>query len=820
MTMSSSSIREQIAHILQDGKLYEVRALHVPTDKGARRFTGVFDNLDALAEGAAEMDRRGAYGVYFTPNPLNPALVQITNEMEPATRGGAISDSQVLQPEWFLVDIDPDRPTGVSATKDEKDQAAKLAVAVRKFLDGRGWPAPILADSGNGYHLLYRAPGLDPAMNRRCLQALDMLFSGYFAAKVDTAVHNPSRIFKVYGTWARKGTSTDERPHRRASIVEAPGSSETPLEAFTALAALVPDKKHGTDQKAPVGALDAWIAKHFGDNIVGPKPWDNGGRKWQFKVCPWDADHTDGSAYIVQFRNNGVVAGCHHESCEGAKTNAKGVQLGWKLLQAQVGDPFMGNQDHRAVLSGSSLDAPNLTDLGNAKRLVKAYVGDVIYVAEWGGWLFYDGRRWRQDVGEVEITRRAKTMAQGVYAAASIETDEKFASVLKAHARSMESAKGIGNMIRLARTEPQIAVYADRLDSDPWALNLRNGTLDLRTGKFKRHDRSDYHTKMSQVEYDPDVECPLWDEFLHTAMLEDESTVEFIHRYFGYCLTGSVAEQVFLFMEGKGGDGKTTLTNVLSYIMGEYAIAAAPGLLVAKKSDAHPTEQADLRGVRLAVAGEVEKGSAFAEAQIKYLTGSEKIRARKMRQDFEEFDPTHKFVLSANYRPRIKGSDEGIWRRVLRLYWARSIPAEERDPFFEDKLKAEAPGILNRLVEGCLQWQRVGLQPPEAVRMASQEYREEMDELGEFLDDCCVLGVSEVVPKRELYATYKSWMEDLGNRPLSYRAFGQKMSENGYPTQPRKITHGGKTKSARCCIGLSLRRDNVVQMNIRTGRGR
>jgi putative DNA primase/helicase len=157
-------------------------------------------------------------------------------------------------------------------------------------------------------------------------------------------------------------------------------------------------------------------------------------------------------------------------------------------------------------------------------------------------------------------------------------------------------------------------------------------------------------------------------------------------------------------MEGTGQNGKSTALLILMYIMGDYAIQGAPGLLLAKKGESHPTEVADLEGVRFVANAEVEKGKPFAETLIKQLTGSDRIRARRMRQDFYEFDPTHKLIIAANHRPIIKGNDEGIWRRVLRLPWARKI--RDKDPFFLDKLKAEAPGILKRLVDGCQDWQQ------------------------------------------------------------------------------------------------------------------
>ena len=446
-----------------------------------------------------------------------------------------------------------------------------------------------------------------------------------------------------------------------------------------------------------------------------------------------------------------------------------------------------------------------MTDLGNAKRLVRAYQHEILFCPNHGTWYLYDGVRWLRDL-DGGIHRRAKTAVSTIFAEAEVEADDVKRREVRKHAIRSESSRALNAMVSVASTESGIAVLSERLDADPWVLNVSNGTLDLRTGKLSDHDRTDYITKTSPIEWSADSTCPLWDKFILEAMEDDEEVVEFLHRFFGYCLTGLVSEQVLLFMEGTGCNGKTTALLLLMHVLGDYAIQGAPGLLMAKHNESHPTEVADLEGSRFVANAEVEKGKPFAESLIKQLTGSDPVRARRMRQDFYQFMPTHKLCIAANHRPIIKGNDEGIWRRVIRIPWNRKIPDSEKDPFFVDKLKKEAPGILCRLMEGCLQWQKIGLKPPEKVTLATAEYREEMDVLADYMEERCVIGKGQRVIKKQLYLDYVEWCEDMRQRPQNYSLFNRQLSERDFRTKITSTTIGGHKKSIRVWQRIGLKR--------------
>jgi putative DNA primase/helicase len=258
----------------------------------------------------------------------------------------------------------------------------------------------------------------------------------------------------------------------------------------------------------------------------------------------------------------------------------------------------------------------------------------------------------------------------------------------------------------------------------------------------------------------------------------------------GYALTGSVSEQVLPVLYGTGANGKSTVLNALLTALGDYGMQAAPDLLVAKRGS-HPTELADLFGMRFVASIEVEDGSRLAESLVKQLTGGDRIKARRMRQDFWEFEPTHKVLMACNHKPQVRGTDNAIWRRLRLLPFTETIPPAEQDRDLPEKLRFELPGILAWAVEGCLEWRREGLQAPEEVRQATGAYRAEMDVLGAFLRECCELGAEHNEAAKDLYAAYIRWCDDGGERPETKRKFGSRLTERGSFERYRGGSDGG-----------------------------
>jgi putative DNA primase/helicase len=264
-----------------------------------------------------------------------------------------------------------------------------------------------------------------------------------------------------------------------------------------------------------------------------------------------------------------------------------------------------------------------------------------------------------------------------------------------------------------------------------------------------------------------------------------------VQKSLGYASTGLTTEQVLFFLYGSGANGKTTLLDAVMYALGDYAGKADRDLLTAREGAVHPTNVADLMGRRLVVCSETNEGTRLDEAKLKDLVGESRLKARFMRQDFFEFNATHKVFLYSNHKPMVRGTDFGFWRRMRLVPFVETIGDEEKDRDLPAKLQAEADGILAWLVEGCGLWRGEGLGTPDEVAKATEEYRQEMDSIGAFLSECCEVNTSLQAAARDLYGAYTGYCEDVGEKPLSQKRLGAQLRERGLVSH--RDSYSGRT---------------------------
>lgn len=420
------------------------------------------------------------------------------------------------------------------------------------------------------------------------------------------------------------------------------------------------------------------------------------------------------------------------------------------------------------------------TDLGNGQRLAKRHRTDLRYSHPWKKWLIWDRKRWKlDDVGG--IASRAKATVRGIYTEAAKCEDDGIRKALVEHARKSEKRASIAAMIDMARSEAGIPILPDLLDKNPWLLNCKNGTIDLQTGELQKHSQADYITKICPTAFHPKAGCPRWLKFLDQIFAGDEDLIRFLQRLAGYCLTGSTADHILPVFWGKGSNGKSTFIGALMDVMGpDFAMKAPRDMLMIRRGEHHPTELTDLFGKRFVAAVETAEGQRLDEALIKELTGGDPIRARRMKEDYWQFAPTHKLLLCTNHAPDIRDTTHSTWRRVKLVPFNVVIVDAEQDRDLPRKLKAEVAGILAWAVEGCLAWQDGGLAEPEAVKLATSAYRSEQDLIGVFLADCCTVETAAAIRSKDLYEAYQKWGEETGEKPVGTRRFGRTMTERGF----------------------------------------
>jgi putative DNA primase/helicase len=423
-------------------------------------------------------------------------------------------------------------------------------------------------------------------------------------------------------------------------------------------------------------------------------------------------------------------------------------------------------------------DLPSHTDLGNAQRLVAAEGNNIRYCYKNNSWFIWDDRMWSKDESG-EIHRVAKRTVKAMLHEAA-DLDDEHSKILVTHEQRSESEGRLNAMVSLARSEPGVFVRLVDFDADPMLFNCLNATIDLSTAKPREHCRADLISKIAPVEYESTAECPTWRDFLHTVTDGDTELAEYLQRCVGYSLTGQTREHALFLLYGTGANGKSTFLEALRHVFGDYSQTADFGSFLFSNGQSVRNDLAKLNGARFVTANESDSGKRLDETVVKQMTGGDTVTARFLYGEHFEFTPQFKLWLGTNHKPTIRGQDEGVWRRIRLIPFTVSIPRYKQDHTLKDKLKLEAPGILNWALEGLAQWQANGLQEPVIVKNATKEYRADQDVIGHFLDARCTKEAGLESPARELYQAYKQWAEQTGEWVLNERVFSNVLAERGF----------------------------------------
>jgi putative DNA primase/helicase len=432
--------------------------------------------------------------------------------------------------------------------------------------------------------------------------------------------------------------------------------------------------------------------------------------------------------------------------------------------------------------------APAFSEEALALTFANLHAKDLRYVAIWNKWLGWDGHQWK-----VLEKREAFTIARGICREAAAQINKPNP------AKTIASAKTRAAVVSLAGEDRRLAASSDQWDTDPWLLNTPGGVIDLHTGVMRRQLPEDYLTKITAEAPDKLCPTPLWDAFLKTATARNNELEKYLQRICGYCLTGLTIEQQMFFKYGLGSNGKTVFLNTVANIMGDYHKVAPMESFTASAFERHPTDLAMLRGARLVTSVETEEGRQWAESRIKQLTGGDPVSARFMRQDFFEYIPQFKIIIAGNYKPSLRSVNEAIRRRMNLIPFDVTIPKEERDIKLTDKLKAEWPGILAWMIQGCLDWQVQGLARPQVVAEATEKYLLEEDIIKTWMEECCRVDASEWCAIGHLYNCYNDWMDANGHRPWSSKRFSERLD-----CEDRFKRERGGADSARGFVGLTI----------------
>jgi len=719
-----------------------------------------------------------------------------------------------------LTDIVLAVPCGAASFQRAKEQASpEVAARVRE------WPA-VTVFIGSVAYVPLRSDWMPPK-ERRTADGVEVLLAGRWPAEVQAAIDGGNAIrigaSLMETLWKEIfGTSTyglSEKCDGEQS--KAPAVAQEPLRLPDAVPGPVRDRssvaplqdsqdvhnKGSPTAAESAGDLESTASAGDAHSLVtSPRLQHVDGWKWSTVISeirawaqyypepiPDDNTLTEAEAKMLLktiLQHPAVIAAEEQHEDEGAARRAEYRDARVIQYAIPVG---VALPDPTPPMIGQEFSC---TDDGNGDRLVAQYKDAIRYCKTFDGWFIWNGQRWERDE-TCRMLALARRVARTIYIEASTAGDDRREKVGK-------WALASGMLARLkAMTTcacPAVAVTPDAFDAHPTLLNCQNGTLELDTLIFRAARREDLLTKCCGVDYDPTAACPRWLAHLDLIFGGDVEVIGGFQQMAGYSLLDGNPEQVMFILLGRGKNGKSVTLRVLSEVLGDYAVNIAAESLMVKRNDTIRSDLARLMGARLVTSAEGGEGAALDEGAVKQLTGfDDKITvARKYENEFE-FTPSAKIWFATNHAPKIRGTDDGIWRRIWLIPFEVQIAEERRDPQITEKLLQEKQGILNWMLDGLRQYHAQGhrLQPAAKIVAATRAYRRESDVFGRFLADEMVFDPRGSLDRAALYRIYTGWCQEEGEMPVAARTIAKYLRE-------RQILDA-KRGGARCWIGIRLK---------------
>jgi putative DNA primase/helicase len=788
-----SEIERAIKVLIEPGAVFEIRILE---PKSANRYrprviSGYFDNPSLVADALRRLQLVGSKGVYITLNPVDPSLLARShNRFSESKDGASTADKHILRRRWLLVDCDPQRHAGISASDDEKELARLKAVTIQEGLREEGWPEPVVADSGNGYHLLYRLElPADSELVKSCLEFLSGQFSDD-SVHIDTSVFNPARIVKLYGTRAEKGDNCPDlgRTHRMSALLSVPDSIEPVVEAHLSVlasraqaesrpaAAVMRPSSSVSGRSWNRERVQSFIDSHLAS--FGPseaQPYD-GGFKWVLSVCPFNASHDDRAAAIFIKADGKLGFRCLHDGCRG---------YNWKSLRTAFAPPPGGGGETSSVLVSEG-DTELVSEFGEPVLLNAKDVPVAV------NQMFVAGRYARD-----HLILREPSLSQFYEYDASTglwqpKTEERLAVEVGADLRRLLQEYGAEDLLR-QRTESllrQIRRLLCGVVERPDAfrrhrpiIHVANGVLHLDESPptLNDFDPGYYSRNRSEIAFDEDADCPRFiDELLAPAL--DVDDISLLQRYAGQCLMGYNPSQRLLLMRGTAGGGKSTLANILESVIGPHNVT--------QLRVQHLDQRFEIAGFvgRTLLAGKDVPGDFLnhkAAYVLKALVGGDRLDAeqKNVKHRFEilgEFN----VIITSNTRLHVKlDADSAAWRRRLLIVDYERPPTSKPIPdFARQLLSAEGSGILNWCVAGALrlldELEEFGtFQLTENQKQRVDALLSESDSVRHFVGECVEPRHGVDITVSELQTAYHAFCETKGWQAVTVRQFERQLGD-------------------------------------------